>query len=223
MKRITVKLIFLSTLIALFAGCSMGGDDGDDIDTTPRATGISFVRNNVTIDGAEDMYLQYTVTPKEIQNKVHVQWTYDNKMVALDPDNYGVVIHPKAAGTTYIRATVDGHTAACLLTMTGNPDIYEGKPYLYSNFTTVEMQPGQRATVTAMLYSGSSSDYENMKWSISDTSVATIDYARGSCIITERKNGSARITVHHDKSAFDYNMIVYVSDSPFTNPFITTR
>ncbi len=188
-----------------------------------KATGVAFKKTKTTIANGESEYLLYTVTPTTIQNEVSATWAYDDTIISIDPDRYGVVVTGKKSGQTYLKITINNITATCIITVTGNPDIYEGEPYIYSNFTVVELTPGSNTTVTASLYGGSSTDLENMVWTIKDPTIANIDFARGSCVITAKKTGSTQLTVTNSKSEYPYSLIVYVYNDELNEPYITTN
>ena len=107
---------------------------------TPKAavTNIVFVKNAVELENGESTYIKYSVTPATLQNQVSASWEYDTSIISIDPDKYGVVVNAIKSGQTYLKATINGITATCLITVKGNPDIFEGEPYIYSNFSVVQ-------------------------------------------------------------------------------------
>lgn len=218
MKRFWAVFTFS---LFLFSGCSFflqTDDDSDEIEVTA----ISFEETYVNVENGGNVYLKYTVEPTSIQNKTDVKFSYEESIISIDADRYGIVITGKKSGQTYLKATANGITATCLVTVEGNPDIYEGDPYIYSNFTVVELAPGYNTTVTASLYGGTSTDLEDFVWTIKDSDVASLDYARGSCVITAKRTGSTQITVSHPKCEFDYTMVLYVYTDEFDAAYITT-
>lgn len=173
--------------ITYIGGCSFlmekSGGEREEV----SITAISFAMKSLTVQNGGNDYLKYSVKPSSIQNITSVTWDYDQSIIAIDADRYGVVITGKKSGQTYLKATANGITATCLVTVEGNPDIYEGEPYIYSNFSVVELTPGSNSIVSVSLYGGSSSDLEDFSWEIKDAFVADIDFARGSCVITAKK------------------------------------
>ena len=215
----TIALLIVSLL---FGGCSFLMEKGESEKEDMSVTAISFARSNLTVQNGGNDYLKYSVEPSSIQNTTSVEWSYDPNIISIDADRYGVVVMGKKSGQTYLKATANGITATCLVTVEGNPDIYEGEPYIYSNFTVIELTPGSNSTVSASLYGGSASDLENFTWEIKDVSIADIDFARGSCVITAKKVGSTQIKVSHPKAEYDYNMILYVYSDTVCESYITT-
>ena len=220
---LTVFLAGLGWLsAAAMSGCSLLADDSGPSVAAPRVSSIKFEKAAVTVDSSVGEYIKYHVEPAAIQNSVTMAWDYDKDVISIDPDRFGVIVNGKKLGATYLRASADGVSATVLINVAGNPDVFEGEPYIYSDFQVVELTPGSSTTVTASLYGGSSADYEDMTWSIKDPTVADINWARGSCVIQAKRVGATQVTVHHPKSAYDYTMVVFVYTDAMTAPYITT-
>lgn len=207
---------------AAMSGCSLLADDSGPSVAAPRVSSIKFEKAAVTVDSSVGEYIKYHVEPAAIQSSVTMAWDYDKDVISIDPDRYGVIVNGKKLGATYLRASADGVSATVLINVAGNPDVFEGEPYIYSDFQVVELTPGSSTTVTASLYGGSSADYEDMTWSIKDPTVADINWARGSCVVQAKRVGATQVTVHHPKSAYDYTMVVFVYTDAMTAPYITT-
>ena len=228
MKKSTKILLTIPPTIALliaslmFDGCSFLVERSESEREEVSVTAISFARQSLTVQNGGNDYLKYSVEPSSVQNTTSVEWSYDQNIIAIDADRYGVVVMGKRSGQTYLKATANGITATCLVTVEGNPDIYEGEPYIYSNFTVIELTPGSNSTVSASLYGGSASDLEDFTWEIKDASVADIDFARGSCVITAKKVGSTQIRVSHPKAEYDYSMVLYVYSDTVSESYVTT-
>lgn len=228
MKKSTRILLTIPPTIALlvvsliFEGCSFLMEKSGGEREEASVTAISFARQSLAVRNGGNDYLKYSVKPSSIQNVTSVVWSYDRSVIDIDADRYGVVITGKKSGQTYLKATANGITATCLVTVEGNPDIYEGEPYIYSNFSVVELTPGSNSTVSVSLYGGSASDLEDFSWEIKDASIADIDFARGSCVITAKKVGSTQIKVSHPKTEYDYSMVLYVYSDSVCESYITT-
>lgn len=220
----TVLLLVLSVLASAFLleSCSFWMHDSEPEEKTEDVTAVSFASGSLSVSKGGNTYLKYSISPSDIQNKVSVSWDYDSSIISIDADHNGVVIIGLKTGTTYLKATANNITATCLVTVEGADDVYEGEPYIYSNFTVVELTPGSNTAVSASLYGGTSTDLEDFIWSIKDPSVADINYARGSCVITAKKTGSTQITVSHPNATYDYTMVLYVYTDTLTASYITT-
>ena len=220
----TVFLLVASILASafLFESCSWFIHNDEPEEKTEEVTAISFASSSVSVAKGGNTYLKYYVKPSDIQNKVSVNWSYDSSIINIDADHNGVIITGLKKGQTYLKATANNITATSLITVEGSDDVYEGDPYIYSNFTVVELTPGSNTTVSASLYGGTSTDLEDFVWSIKDPTIASIDSARGSCVVTAKKTGSTQITVSHPNATYDYTMILYVYSDTLTASYITT-
>ena len=208
------------SITLLISACSMFIQQQEQQKTA--VTGIAFAKNAIEIKNGESEYIKYTVSPATVQNQVSASWQYDPEYISIDPDKYGVVVKGKKSGQTYLKATVNNITATCLITITGNPEIYEGKPYIYSNFSDVQLTPGSKTTVHVSLYGGTSVDAEDFKWEIKDSSIADISYARGSCVITAKKKGSTQLKITHPLCTYSYTMIIFVYTDDLSECYLTT-
>ncbi|MBR3543650.1 MAG: hypothetical protein IKN82_08155 [Treponema sp.] len=208
-------------LAAAFAGCSLFSSD-DSPAFIPQVTSIKFSTTKLVVPCGGANHFDYTVQPSSLQNKSAVSWAYDESVVRIDPDNYGVVVYGLKKGQTYLKGTVNGITATCLVSVEGGDDYFSGEPYIYSNTSVLELTPGSSQTVSASLYGGSETDLEAMRWEIGDPSVADISFARGSCVVSARRVGSTILTARHDKAAFPYSVVVFCYTDSFHEPYITT-
>lgn len=206
----------------LLGSCSFFTQNEEPSEKTEEVTAISFQNSSVLVTKGGNTYLKYSISPSNIQNKVSVNWSYDSSIISIDADYNGVIITGLKKGQTYLKATANNITATCLITVEGSDDVYEGEPYIYSNFTVVELTPGSSSTVSASLYGGTATELENFEWSIKDPTIADIDYARGSCVVTAKKTGSTQITVSHPNATYDYTMVLYVYSDSLTASYITT-
>ena len=219
----TVFLLVSSFLASafLFESCSWFIHDEPE-EKTEEVTGISFTSSSVSVAKGGNTYLKYSISPSNIQNKVNVSWSYDSSIINIDADRNGVIITGLKKGQTYLKATANNITATSLVTVEDSDDVYEGDPYIYSNFTVVELTPGSNTTVSASLYGGTSTDLEDFVWSIKDPAIASIDYARGNCVVTAKKTGGTQITVSHPNATYEYTMVLYVYNDTLTASYITT-
>lgn len=220
----TIFLLVISILASsfFFESCSWFIHNDEPEEKTEEITAISFASSSVSVSKGGNTYLKYYVSPSSIQNKVNVNWSYDSSIISIDADHNGVIITGLKKGQTYLKITANNITATSLITVEGSDDIYEGEPYIYSNFTVVELTPGSNTTVSASLYGGTSTDLEDFVWFIKDPTIASIDYARGSCVVTAKKTGSTQISVSHPNATYDYTMVLYVYSDTLTASYITT-
>jgi hypothetical protein len=84
---------------------------------------------------------------------------------------------------------------------------FTAEPYIYSNYSVLELTPGSAQTFSVSLYGGRSFDLEDFSWSIKDPSLATISASRNNCIVNTIKTGSTQITAFHPKAAYPYTFM----------------
>jgi len=227
MKKLS-NIILMAMLALVLAGCNlltMFNDTVSDItdsDHTKDITALSFDCTTKSVNVGESEYIKLSISPEKYQNKCSVAWDFDSSMIKIQADNYGVVVSGVAAGGTYIKATCNGIVATCLLSVIATGDDAAENPYIYSNYSVVELQPGNSITVSSSLYGGSVSDMENFEWSIKDSSIADITFSRNNCVVTANKSGSTQLVCHHPNAAYDYTFVVYVYTDLLTEPYITT-
>lgn len=212
------------------AGCILGGckffesvSESEDVDYEGQVTAISLSAGALAVDAGEIDYIQLTVTPSDVQNKISPKWTYDEAFLSCSADAYGATITGLHAGQSEVKCVVNGITARCLVTVEGDIEDYEEPQYITSNYSVIELEPGTHKTVNVSLYGGTSDQYEDFEWSVEDESVASISYARNNCTVTAKRNGSTVLTASNPKNAkYPYSMVIYVQSDELTSSYITT-
>ena len=91
-----------------------------------------------------------------------------------------------------------------MISITGEKEEIVQNPYIYSNFSVIEMQPDNTTTISASLYGGSIEDMEEFKWEIVDSQIADITSSRNNCIISANNAGSTQIVCSHPDSEYPY-------------------
>ena len=226
------KILIAAAASLLLCGCSLftSFTQSDEESAASQVTGISLGSADISLDKGDSDYLSFSIEPSDVQNKVSVAWKYDESIISIDADKNGAVVTGLAEGKTYIKGTVNNITAACLVTVSADGSVTASTPYIYSDFSVIEMQPGDTKTVTVSLYGGTSTDLENFTWSVSDSSVAEISSsARNNCIVKAKKTGSCQLVASHPKAcdadtgaSYPYTMVIFVYDTEMTETYITT-
>jgi hypothetical protein len=204
----------------LFASCS--AFFGSESPPEETVSAVSFKKTDLTVTVGGSEYLPLSMKPAHLQNAVNVSWDYDAACIAANPDAYGVVVTGLSEGTAYIKATVNGITATCMVTVNGVDGEFVAEPYIYSGYSVLELSPGSTQTFSVSLYGGQSYDLEDFSWSIQDPSLATITASRNNCIVNTIKTGSTRITATHPKAAYPYTLILFVYSDELTESYLTT-
>lgn len=163
MKKTISLIIIASMLIALFAGCSIGGQQGFEMST-----------KELTLTVGDSKAL--SIVPDSANKKV--TWTSSNDSVATVETG---TVKAKAVGTAVITATSEsGQSTTCNVTVNGKP---VRKVTVTPQVATVEA--GKTVQLTATV-SPSDAAATNLKWSPSDGTIAVVN---DSGIVTGVKAG----------------------------------
>ncbi len=150
-------------------------------------TEVTISETSVSLEAGQSTKLSATVAPEDASNK-SVTWSSNDKTVA-SVDSEGNVTTYKA-GTVTITATAadgSGKSASCKLTVT--PKVVMVSEITVDK-TSMDLKEGDSSTITATVAPSTATNKE-LKWTSSDTSVATVD-ANGK--VTAIKAGKAIIT-----------------------------
>ena len=164
-----------------------------NVTVTPiEVTSIALNKTSATLKVGENTSLSVTYTPSNATTK-SATWTSDNNSIATVSNG---VVTAKSVGSAVITAkTSNGKTATCKVTV--NPiDVTS----ISLNETEKTIEQGKTATIYATV-SPSNATVKTIKWSSSNTSVATIDTngkitakSAGSTIITATSNNGKTAT-----------------------------
>ena len=141
---------------------------------------VSLDKSEITLQAGETAKLVATVKPDDAADKT-VTWDSSNKAVATVDNNGNVTAW--MAGKATIRAKSGKKSAYCKVT------VLQKATSISLDKTTLSMTEGDEVTLKASLEPADATD--EVKWSSSNTSVATVD-ASGK--VTAVKEGSATIT-----------------------------
>ena len=222
----TNKIIFLLFLPLFFLSCNLFDTIKEEIvstkDYNAEITAVSLSTTSLNVTVGESEYVKLSLSPSANQGKCSVSWEYDEVFIDAAPDNFGVIITGKKAGTTWIKAKCNGIVSTCLIAVVSNGEDASENPYIYSNSSVVQLQPGNTETVVASLYGGNIADMEDFIWEIKDDSIASIAPARNNCIITARKTGSTQLVCKHPKAEYEYTFVIYCYTDSLKETYITT-
>lgn len=224
MKKFFEFLLY-SFFTLFITNCSFFNSVGEEIkgkDYNSQVTNVVFDKKTINIVNGESELLNVILNPNNIQGKCNVTWEYDNNFLSINSDNFGALITAIKPGSTYIKAKCNGIIATCLIFIAENGEESFENPYIYSNYSVIELQPSNTMTVNASLLGGSVSDMENFTWEIKNPEIADISPARNNCIISAKKPGSTQLVCSHPNSEYDYTFVVYVYKDKLTETYITT-
>ena len=174
----------VTTTINAIATDGSGAKASCKVTVIVKVRSVTLSSTNLNILKGQSTTLSATVTPSNAANKA-LQWSSTNPSVATVDQN-GKVTTVKA-GTATINATAtdgSGAKASCKVTVEG---IKVSSVTLSSSDLTLSQ--GQTKSLTATV-TPSNADNKSLKWSSSNTSVATVDQSGK---VTAVKKGTATI------------------------------
>jgi hypothetical protein len=189
-----------------------------------RLSSFTLSKNSISMPaGAMDM-LSVSVDPPGVQDDLAIEWSYDSSVIEVRRDNYTLVITGLKTGETILRGTAEGVTSsACVVSITeGSREPVITNPYVYSNTEIVFISPGERVRVGASLYGGTSADIGGYTFSIDKPLVAALITEGNYAWITGRGEGTARVSIRHNRAAYAYTFLVSCLPNGRAVPYITT-
>ena len=159
-------------------------------------TGVKLNQSSLTLGKGESYGLISTVLPANAKNKT-CTWSTSNSSVAT-VSNTGKVT-AKATGTAMITVkTVNGKTATCKVTVRPAPTSVKINP------TALTLGKGESYTVSESTSKGSYANGANLKWTSTNTRVATVQKGKGNkAVVKAVGTGTAniKITLFNGKTA----------------------
>lgn len=164
-------------------------------------TSVKTNPSSVTLGIGETYTVSETTNSGSYANAANLKWSTSNSSVATVTKGSAnkATITAKGVGTAYIKITLyNGKTAQCKVTVKSAPTSVKTNP------TSVTLGVGETYTVSESTNSGSYANAANLKWSTSNSSIATV--AKGSAnkaTIKATGVGTAyiRITLYNGKTA----------------------
>ena len=166
--------------------------------STIEATGITVDKTSYELTKGSTATLSYSVQPSDATDK-NVTWTSSNTSVATINNN---TIKAVGIGTATITGrTSNGITATVYVTVTALPEA------IRISSSTMNLKKGESSSLTYTITPAGTTD--NVTWSSSDTSVATVDnYGK----VTAKKSGTAVITVKTSNGFTDTCTVTVTSE-----------
>ena len=176
-----------------FSNKSYGGNfiikafTDNETTTTVDVEKVSLNKSATTLTEGESETLTATITPSNATGDKTVKWSSSNAEVAAVDSNGKVTA--KKAGTAVITATSSNRkTASCTVTVKQKEIAITG---ISLNKSTTSITEGESETLTATISPSNTTLDKTVKWSSSNTAVASIDSAGK---VTAKKAGTAVIT-----------------------------
>ena len=187
-KAVGTAVITVKTVNGKTATCK--------VTVKPAPTSVKINPTALTLGKGESYGLISTVLPANAKNKT-CTWSTSNSSVAT-VSNTGKVT-AKAVGTATITVkTVNGKTATCKVTVKPAPTSVKINP------TALTLGKGESYTISESTSKGSYANGANLKWTSTNTRVATVQKGKGNkAVIKAVGTGTAsiKITLFNGKTA----------------------
>ena len=160
--------IFLSVLVAaLFCACNNQPEPA-------KLEGISLNKRSIEIEVGQSYKLRVSFDPSEAEPEDPViNWESSKTNVATVSEDG--VVKAKAEGSAVITASYKGFEATCKVEVVPEPDPVPVEAIEF-NVSSLELQEGQKFRLTVTYIPAESERFaEELVWSSSDPSVATVD------------------------------------------------
>ena len=168
----------------------------------PAPTSVRLSSTNLTLGIGETYTISESTNSGSYANADNLKWTTSNPNVAIPAKVSGsnkAVIRAKGVGTATITIkTYNGKTATCKVTVKNAPTSVK---LSRSNLNLIK---GMRCTISETTNSGSYANASNLKWSSSNSEVATVKKDSGNkAIVQAVGKGTAyiKITTYNGKTA----------------------
>ena len=157
-----------------------------------KVTEVKLDKDSLSLEVGGTATLTATITPSNATDQ-NVTWSSDpSGIVTITPDTSDskkATITATGTGTTTIKATVDGKSAECSVTVNAAATVPVESVSL--DKTELSLEVGGEETLTATVAPTNATN-KNVTWESSNTSVATVD---ASGLVTAVSAGTATITV----------------------------
>ena len=148
---------------------------------------------SLTLGVGESYTISESTNSGTYANSANLKWTSSDSRVATvtKGNSNKATITAKAAGTAYIKITLyNGRTAQCKVTVKPAPSSVKTNP------ASVTLGVGESYTISESTNSGTYANAENLKWTSSDSSVATVTKGSANKAVVKTTNvGTAYIKI----------------------------
>ena len=167
----------------------------------PAPTSVKTNPASVTLGKGETYTISESTNSGSYANAANLKWSTSNSSVATVTKGSAnkATIKATGIGTAYIRITLyNGKTAQCKVTVKNAPSSVS------LNKTSLTLNKGESYTISESTNSGSYANAANLKWTSSNSSVATVTKSSGNkAVIKAKAKGTSyiKITLYNGKTA----------------------
>ena len=187
-----------------------------------KVTNVSLNKTSLTLTDGGSETLTATITPDNASNQT-VTWSSEpNNIVSITPDENDskkAIITATGTGTTTIKATVDGKTAECSVTV--NQATTTPVTSVTLDKSTLSLIEDENEQLTATVEPSNATN-KAVTWSSSDSSIVTVAVDQTDntkATVKALKEGSATITVTTEDGNKTATCTVTVKEPPYTGKY----
>lgn len=164
-------------------------------------TSVNTNPTSLTLGKGETHTISESTNSGSYANAANLKWSSSNTSVATVKKGSGnkATVTAKGVGTAYVKITLyNGKTAQCKVTVKPSPSAVKTNP------ASVTLGVGESYTISESTNSGSYANAANLKWTTSNSNVATVTKGSGNkAKITAKGVGTAyiKITLYNGKTA----------------------
>ena len=162
--------------------------------------------------------------PETEQAGLDISLDYDGDIIGVIPDNFSITVYGKKPGAATLKASINGYSSLCAVTVTGSEIPSAVTPYVYSNASFVSLAPdGGQYRVAASLAGGTPNDVSGFSFEAEQPGIVSIAAEGNVAWLRGVSPGITRVTVRHSRSSFPYSFIASCGADNVSFPYITTE
>ncbi|MDD6488492.1 MAG: Ig-like domain-containing protein [Clostridia bacterium] len=169
------------------------------VKAAPKSVKLS--RTSIGLGVGESYTVSASVNSGSYANAANLKWSTSNSRVAVVTKGSGskAKITAKGVGTAYIKVRLyNGKTATCKITVKAAPKTVK------LSKTSIALNRGSSYTISETVNGGACANTANIKWTSSNSKVATVTKSSGNkAIIKAKSKGTAyiKVTLYNGKTA----------------------
>ena len=224
MKRKINIFIRRTAAVCILLGILMCGTGCRNEPSEPKEKieSITFEKERVVIRINEETTIKVTAKSDAAKKNEKIAYTSVNEGVVeiREPSNDGFIVKGLKGGSTVITAKSKEVTSYFEVDVIGE-DI--NVQYINVPTPVVEINEGEKRTVQVSLYNGNVLDNNGFRWAVEENKQnISIDVTQNLAVITGVYRGNQKITISHEKSEYDSEIIVFVKGVDEAVQYITS-
>lgn len=184
-KRSIATVIGIAITVFVVA-CNMADSfSGDDDDDNDSVTAIMLDKQSLQMEVGSMDIAKLTLECTGNRSKFPVSWNYDTNIISADCTSDDIVFTALAEGTTLVKASAGGRTAAMSVRVLPASTIKVSDPYVYAMPDILQLTTGATDKICAAIYGGlNNSNINAYTFDIDKSTVASVQVEGNYCYLT---------------------------------------